>query len=448
MAETLTPGHGLRKYDEGDHPGAAQLNANWAQIDVRLVGVANAFPAIYPVSGLFLRTDENKLYENTGTEAVPAWTLRLSAAAAGPPAAHAPSHQAAGSDVVDVTGLSGLLADPQTPAAHSHPPGDISPQGHTSGLDADTLDGLHAADIIGGAPAAHGPSHEQGGSDPTPSVPATNEKSALLGTDGVPGPANRYVTNSDPRNANARPPTPHPHSPGDIFPQGHTSGLDADTLDGFHAGAFAPAGPPAPHATSHHSAGGDPLSLPSIAGVITDAQHGTRAGGTLHPIATADPGGVPGFLSGADKKKLNDLAASVGASGSNVIVMWFPLLPQPSSAGTPASASTASASYEVKARFLFNFDRLNIPGMTKSGKLYVRGMVNAGNGNVKLVNVTDAADLGIINFTETVFTTKEVLLGAIPASGTKIIEIQMQRVTGGTTITVEASSADLVLTVP
>src|SRR5678816_931829 len=41
-------------------------------------------------------------------------------------------------------------------------------------------------------------------------------------------------------------------------------------------------------------------SFGSFVGAITDAQHGTRAGGNLHPDATSV---VSGFMSGADKTK-------------------------------------------------------------------------------------------------------------------------------------------------
>lgn len=47
--------------------------------------------------------------------------------------------------------------------------------------------------------AAHGLTHEQGSTDPVPSLPATDEKAALLGTYGTPSNTNRYVTDQDPR---------------------------------------------------------------------------------------------------------------------------------------------------------------------------------------------------------------------------------------------------------
>jgi hypothetical protein len=44
---------------------------------------------------------------------------------------------------------------------------------------------------------------------PDINAPSPGEKAALAGTSGVPSGANRYVTNADPRNSNARPPTLH-----------------------------------------------------------------------------------------------------------------------------------------------------------------------------------------------------------------------------------------------
>lgn len=41
-----------------------------------------------------------------------------------------------------------------------------------------------------------------------------------------------------------------------------------------------------------------------------DAEHGNRGGGSLHAVATPNPGGVAGFMSAADKTKLDGLSAS------------------------------------------------------------------------------------------------------------------------------------------
>ena len=69
-------------------------------------------------------------------------------------------------------------------------------------------------------------------------------------------------------------------------------------------------GLPGPHAPTHESGGVDALNLGNIAGVITDAQHGNRGGGTLHTLVTPDPGGVAGFMSPADKAKLDAIAGT------------------------------------------------------------------------------------------------------------------------------------------
>lgn len=150
---------------------------------------------------------------------------------------------------------------------------------------------------------------------------------------------------------------------------------------------------------------------------------------------------VPGTLSPADKQKLDDLSQG----GSVLSLVWFHLIPQPGSSGTPNDATSTGASYEVRARFIFNFDRLNIPNTTLAGKMYARGMVNANEGDVRIFNVTDGQEMGVINFTETVLTTKEVALSNIPTSGTKVLEFQMRRNAGGTTVTVQTSSCDFIL---
>jgi hypothetical protein len=44
------------------------------------------------------------------------------------------------------------------------------------------------------------------------------------------------------------------------------------------------------------------------AGEIVDATHGSRSGGTLHALVTPNPGGLAGFMSPADKQKLDGIA--------------------------------------------------------------------------------------------------------------------------------------------
>jgi len=94
-------------------------------------------------------------------------------------------------------------------------------------------------------PTAHATSHGSGGSDAVTIAesqvtnlvtdlgnkanltdsrfPTSDEKAALAGTNGAPGATNKYVTNSDPRNADARTPTAHASSHG-------SGGSDAITI--------------------------------------------------------------------------------------------------------------------------------------------------------------------------------------------------------------------------
>lgn len=43
----------------------------------RTFGWGTSFPSTWHEDGFFIRTDESKLYQNTGTEATPVWTEAL-----------------------------------------------------------------------------------------------------------------------------------------------------------------------------------------------------------------------------------------------------------------------------------------------------------------------------------------------------------------------------------
>lgn len=58
----------------------------------------------------------------------------------------------------------------------------------------------------------------------------------------------------------------------------------------------------------HHNRQHDLSSALDHAGEITDFQHGKRGRGTLHGESTPDPGGESGFMSSADKQKLDGVA--------------------------------------------------------------------------------------------------------------------------------------------
>ena len=100
------------------------------------------------------------------------WALRAAVAVGG--GDHAATHQNGGADELNVAGLSGVLADPQTPATHaaSHSDGSSDPISH------DNLAGISADD------------HHSNANDPTAS-----EKAALVG-EGTPSGTNKYTTKS------------------------------------------------------------------------------------------------------------------------------------------------------------------------------------------------------------------------------------------------------------
>lgn len=52
-------------------------------------------------------------------------------------------------------------------------------------------------------------------------------------------------------------------------------------------------------------------SFGSFVGAITDSQHGTRSGGTLHPVATSS---VAGFMSAADKSKSDNFLGDTSSA--------------------------------------------------------------------------------------------------------------------------------------
>jgi len=143
---------------------------------------------------------------------------------------------------------------------------------------------------------------------------------------------------------------------------------------------------------------------------------------------------------------INGFPYTGSQSGGVQSIVWFHLLPQPASSGSPSNATEGGTSYAAKARFLFNFARLNLSGTTLSGKLYANGRTPSTSSDIRLYNVTDGVELGVINYTETVDTTKEVVLASLPTSGTKIVEVQMRRPTGPGNFVIVSASCDFILT--
>lgn len=90
----------------------------------------------------------------------------LNVPGAGVPGAHADTHENGGLDEIDVTGLSGLLADPQTPLAHTHDDryyteGELNTSGAGGQVHWDNVTDKAATY----APSAHATSHQSGEAD-------------------------------------------------------------------------------------------------------------------------------------------------------------------------------------------------------------------------------------------------------------------------------------------
>lgn len=111
------------------------------------------------------------------------------------------------------------------------------------------------------------------GSSPA-NMPTANQKAALAGTDGAPSAANEYVTDSDPRNANARTPSAHATTH-------QNGGADEVSVAGL-SGVLADPQTPAAHAASHSDGGSDPVDVTDLAGfsgVATDVLLGNATFG-------------------------------------------------------------------------------------------------------------------------------------------------------------------------
>lgn len=172
---------------------------------------------------------------------------------------------------------------------------------------------------------------------------------ALGGTNGSPSKTNKYVTNSDPRNSDSRTPLAHVHplatgaSDGFLSAAGFTAlSVAVPNTRTITAGnGLSGGGDLSSNRTISAAAHADASIAVSAAGIqvgvlASDAQHGSRGGGTQHAAVIA--AGASGFMTGADKTKLDGIAT--GATNTPISVN------NPSSVGTannPGGGSQASA---------------------------------------------------------------------------------------------------------
>ena len=175
-----------------------------------------------------------------------------------PPSAHAASHKSAGGDPIkldelaeptDVTTLDASLTKHgllkklpggttnylRADGTFAAPPG-VVPTGTgfrkvVAGVEdavaklVENAEVAAAAGIVESKLALNNPTHSNA-NDPT-----TDQKAALPGTSGTPSGTNKYVTNADPRNTDARTPVAHNHVATDI----NSGTLDGDRLPALSA---------------------------------------------------------------------------------------------------------------------------------------------------------------------------------------------------------------------
>jgi hypothetical protein len=127
--------------------------------------------------------------------------------------------------------------------------------------------------------------------------PSSGEKSALAGTTGTPGSGNKFVTDSDTRNTNARTPTTHSHAPGDV------TGTAVITSDSRLSDAR-----PASDVSAWAKAGTKPTYNSSDVGALSSS--GTAAD------VNVSGANIASALSG--KLSTSGVAADVNASGTNI----------------------------------------------------------------------------------------------------------------------------------
>jgi hypothetical protein len=204
-----------------------------------------AFPASPEADEFFWRDDLATLYKRNAANT----TWEASTAV---PVAHHVTHENGGADEISVGGLSGVLADPQTPTAHA--------ASHGSGQ-ADQL--AHGA-LFGAGTNAHA-------TIDTHLASTSNPHSTTASQVGAP-PTSRTITAGS----------------------GLTGGGDLSADRTLNVGA---------HVDGSIVVAADTVQVGTLA---SDAQHGSRGGGTQHAVATTS---VAGFESAADKTKLDGIAA-------------------------------------------------------------------------------------------------------------------------------------------
>lgn len=147
---------------------------------------------------------------------------------------------------------------------------------------------LDAGTLLDGAKVPYGSASDTATEGNDSRVPTQGENDALVGTDGTPATGNPYVTNSDPRNSDARAPTAHTIFSHDTDTTGAelTSLADGSDADLLHDHAIADAhiaSTANPHSVSAAQAGAEPSGSIATHAALADAHHAQ-----VHTIVSHD----------------------------------------------------------------------------------------------------------------------------------------------------------------
>jgi len=145
-----------------------------------------------------------------------------------------------------------------------------------------------------------------------------------------------------------------------------------------------------------------------------DTAHGTRAGGTTHAAVIA--AGASGFMTGADKTKLDGIAASATANSSDAV-----LLARANHTGTQVAATVSDLAAVVKA---YRLDEFAVP--ITSVNVSNQKIINVANG----VAASDAANFGQLTAAIASSNNTSVIKGSVRAATATNVNIT----TPGTTI--------------
>jgi hypothetical protein len=254
--------------------------------------------------------------------------------------------------------------------------------------------------------------------------PATGEKAALAGTSGVPSALNKYVTDADARNTNARTPTAHTHPESEVvnlvgdlatlaaaittkapssrnltagagltgggdlsadrtFAVGAGTGITVNADDvavqyGTTAGTAAQgndarlsdARTPTAHATSHQDGGTDEISVTGLSGLLADTQHPI-----IGALATEAVAGNDARLT--DSRTPLAHAASHAALGSDPLTL--------------SESQVTNLTADLAAKALATRQIISGAGLTGGGDLSADRTLAVGAGTGITVNADDIA---------------------------------------------------------